>query len=185
MLGNIVKCLCPEWLEKRYINAFQLQFTRRPVRALLRWLLWVASSNLAFCSPVLQGIEDASCAGLKHLLLGAIHRTLHNTKDAIQVPPPYTHTLGEIHKQHDPGPRATHDRSSQFMTQLFLSGSLQHFQLAERDEVGCLSNSYVQPYSCYEVACVLLDSPEVGSRARGMGAGGGLVLLSGLEVNLN
>uniref|UniRef100_A0A8C5ASQ9 Tetratricopeptide repeat domain 39C n=1 Tax=Gadus morhua TaxID=8049 RepID=A0A8C5ASQ9_GADMO len=90
--------------------------------------LWKALANcsvpkLQTMIQILQGIEDASCAGLKHLLLGAIHRTLHNTKDAIQ-----------------------------------------HFQLAERDEVGCLSNSYVQPYSCYEVACVLLDSPEVGSR---------------------
>lgn len=34
---------------------------------------------------VLQGIDDASCAGLKNLLLGAISKCLHNTKDAIQV----------------------------------------------------------------------------------------------------
>ncbi|XP_059914376.1 tetratricopeptide repeat protein 39C-like isoform X1 [Gadus macrocephalus] len=94
--------------------------------------LWKALANcsvpkLQTMIQILQGIEDASCAGLKHLLLGAIHRTLHNTKDAIQ-----------------------------------------HFQLAERDEVGCLSNSYVQPYSCYEVACVLLDSPEAAERGRAL-----------------
>ncbi|CAL8279917.1 unnamed protein product [Lota lota] len=94
--------------------------------------LWKALANcsipkLQTMIQILQGIDDASCAGLKHLLLGAIHKTLHNTKDAIQ-----------------------------------------HFQLAERDEVGCLSNSYVQPYSCYEVACVLLDSPEAAERGRAL-----------------
>lgn len=36
----------------------------------------------------------------------------------------------------------------------------QYFHLAARDEVGRLSNSYVQPYSCYELGCVLLNSPE-------------------------
>ncbi|KAK0132125.1 Tetratricopeptide repeat protein 39C [Merluccius polli] len=94
--------------------------------------LWKALPNCAVPKlqamiQILQGIDDASCAGLKNLLLGAIHKTLHNTKDAIQ-----------------------------------------HFQLAERDEVGCLSNSYVQPYSCYEVACVLLDSPEAAERGRAL-----------------
>ncbi|KAG7258726.1 hypothetical protein CRUP_029787 [Coryphaenoides rupestris] len=34
--------------------------------------------------------------------------------------------------------------------------------------VGCLSNSYVQPYACYEVACVLLDSPEAAERGRAL-----------------
>lgn len=28
--------------------------------------------------------------------------------------------------------------------------------------MGRLSNSYVQPYSCYELGCVLVSSPEVG-----------------------
>lgn len=37
---------------------------------------------------------------------------------------------------------------------------LQYFQLAASDEVGRLSNSYVQPYSCYELGCVLLSNPE-------------------------
>lgn len=36
---------------------------------------------------VLQGIEDASCAGLKYLLLGAINKCLHHAKEAIQVLP--------------------------------------------------------------------------------------------------
>lgn len=30
-------------------------------------------------------VEDASCAGLKYLLLGAINKYLHNAKDAIKV----------------------------------------------------------------------------------------------------
>uniref|UniRef100_A0A3P8QUN8 Tetratricopeptide repeat domain 39C n=1 Tax=Astatotilapia calliptera TaxID=8154 RepID=A0A3P8QUN8_ASTCA len=86
--------------------------------------LWKALPNcsnakLQTMAQVLQGIDDASCAGLKNLLLGAISKCLHNTKDAIQ-----------------------------------------YFQLAARDEGGRLSNSYVQPYSCYELACVLLNSPE-------------------------
>lgn len=33
----------------------------------------------------LQGVEDASCAGLKYLLLGAINKCLHNAKEAVQV----------------------------------------------------------------------------------------------------
>lgn len=42
--------------------------------------------SFCFClCAALQGVEDASCAGLKHLLLGAINKCLHNAKDAIQV----------------------------------------------------------------------------------------------------
>lgn len=92
--------------------------------------LWKALSNcctskLQTMAQVLQGIEDASSTGLKNLLLGAINRCLHNTKDAIQ-----------------------------------------YFQLAARDEVGRLSNSYVQPYSCYELGCVLLNNQESAGRGR-------------------
>ncbi|XP_014267739.2 tetratricopeptide repeat protein 39C isoform X1 [Maylandia zebra] len=92
--------------------------------------LWKALPNcsnakLQTMAQVLQGIDDASCAGLKNLLLGAISKCLHNTKDAIQ-----------------------------------------YFQLAARDEGGRLSNSYVQPYSCYELACVLLNSPESAGKGR-------------------
>ncbi|XP_005912784.1 tetratricopeptide repeat protein 39C isoform X1 [Haplochromis burtoni] len=92
--------------------------------------LWKALPNcsnakLQMMAQVLQGIDDASCAGLKNLLLGAISKCLHNTKDAIQ-----------------------------------------YFQLAARDEGGRLSNSYVQPYSCYELACVLLNSPESAGKGR-------------------
>ncbi|CAG07615.1 unnamed protein product, partial [Tetraodon nigroviridis] len=71
-------------------------------------------------------IRDASCAGLKFLLLGAFNKCLHNAKDAIQ-----------------------------------------YFQLAASDEVGRLSNSYVQPYSCYELGCVLVGSPEAKSVGKG------------------
>lgn len=44
-----------------------------------------SSLNYNFVFSVLQGIDDASCTGLKNLLLGAISKCLHNTKDAIQV----------------------------------------------------------------------------------------------------
>ena len=39
--------------------------------------------------------------------------------------------------------------------------SSQCFQVAAGDEVGRQNNSYVQPYSCYELGCLLLDNPEV------------------------
>ncbi|XP_019959435.1 tetratricopeptide repeat protein 39C-like isoform X2 [Paralichthys olivaceus] len=92
--------------------------------------LWKALPNcstakLQTMSQVLQGIDEASCTGLKNLLLGAINKCLQNTKDAIQ-----------------------------------------YFHLAVRDEVGRLTNSYVQPYSCYELGCVLLNSPESAGRGR-------------------
>uniref|UniRef100_A0A1A8EHB4 Tetratricopeptide repeat domain 39C n=1 Tax=Nothobranchius kadleci TaxID=1051664 RepID=A0A1A8EHB4_NOTKA len=44
--------------------------------------------------------------------------------------------------------------------------AMQYFHLAARDEVGRLSNSYVQPYSCYELGCVLLNSPETAAKGR-------------------
>ncbi|XP_033838151.1 tetratricopeptide repeat protein 39C-like [Periophthalmus magnuspinnatus] len=92
--------------------------------------LWKALANcsepkLQTMTQVLQGIDDASSTGLKYLLLGAINKSLHKTKEAIQ-----------------------------------------YFHLAARDEVGCLTNSYVQPYSCYELACVLLSNPETAARGR-------------------
>ncbi|KAM3866290.1 tetratricopeptide repeat protein 39C-like [Diretmus argenteus] len=94
--------------------------------------LWKAlpncsTSKLQTMTQVLQGIGDASCFGLKNLLLGAISKCLHNTRDAIQ-----------------------------------------HFHLAVRDEVGSLSNSYVQPYACYELGCVLLDIPESAGKGRAL-----------------
>uniref|UniRef100_A0A3P8WPN4 Tetratricopeptide repeat domain 39C n=1 Tax=Cynoglossus semilaevis TaxID=244447 RepID=A0A3P8WPN4_CYNSE len=87
--------------------------------------LWKAlpncsTPNLQTMTQVLQGINDASCTGLKNLLLGAINKYLLNIKDAVQ-----------------------------------------YFQLALGDEVGRLTNSYVQPYSCYELGCVLINTPEV------------------------
>uniref|UniRef100_A0A8C7PSZ6 Tetratricopeptide repeat domain 39C n=1 Tax=Oncorhynchus mykiss TaxID=8022 RepID=A0A8C7PSZ6_ONCMY len=87
--------------------------------------LWKAlpncsSSKLQLMNQVLQSVDDASCRGLKNLLLGSIHKCHGNNKDAIQS-----------------------------------------FQLAARDEFGRQTNSYVQPYSCYELGCVLLAKPEV------------------------
>ncbi|XP_068196855.1 tetratricopeptide repeat protein 39C-like isoform X2 [Antennarius striatus] len=97
------------------------------IEILYLWKALVNSSNttLQIMIHVLQGINDASCVGLKNLLLGAINRCLKNTKDAIQ-----------------------------------------YFQLAVRDEVGRLSNSYVQPYACYELGCVLLNNPESVGKGR-------------------
>uniref|UniRef100_A0A8C7MWX7 Tetratricopeptide repeat domain 39C n=1 Tax=Oncorhynchus kisutch TaxID=8019 RepID=A0A8C7MWX7_ONCKI len=87
--------------------------------------LWKAlpncsSSKLQLMNQVLQSVDDASCRGLKNLLLGSIHKCHGNNKDAIQS-----------------------------------------FQLAARDEFGRQTNSYVQPYSCYELGCVLLAKPEL------------------------
>uniref|UniRef100_A0A671SVL5 Tetratricopeptide repeat protein 39C n=1 Tax=Sinocyclocheilus anshuiensis TaxID=1608454 RepID=A0A671SVL5_9TELE len=76
---------------------------------------------------VLQGLDEQSSLGLKHLLLGAIQKCLGNIKDAVQS-----------------------------------------FQLAAQDEYGRLNNSYVQPYSCYELGCVLLAKPETLSKGRSL-----------------
>ncbi|KAM9427734.1 tetratricopeptide repeat protein 39C-like isoform 1-T1 [Salvelinus alpinus] len=94
--------------------------------------LWKAlpncsTSKLQTMSQVLQELDDISCAGLKNLLLGDIHRCLGNMNDSIQC-----------------------------------------FHLAARDEMGCQNNSYVQPYSLYELGCVLLDSPESEAKGRAL-----------------
>ncbi|KAL0966152.1 hypothetical protein UPYG_G00291570 [Umbra pygmaea] len=47
-----------------------------------------------------------------------------------------------------------------------INNSIQCFHLAARDEVGRQNNSYVQPYSCYELGCILLDSSESAARGR-------------------
>uniref|UniRef100_A0A6Q2XXU6 Tetratricopeptide repeat domain 39C n=1 Tax=Esox lucius TaxID=8010 RepID=A0A6Q2XXU6_ESOLU len=49
-----------------------------------------------------------------------------------------------------------------------MKDSVRCFDLASRDEVGHQSNSYVQPYSCYELGCVLLDSPESADKGRAL-----------------
>ncbi|XP_077413208.1 tetratricopeptide repeat protein 39C-like [Vanacampus margaritifer] len=90
--------------------------------------LWKALCNcstgkLHAMMRVLQGVDDASCAGLTNLLLGTVSKCLHNTEDAIQ-----------------------------------------YFNVALRDEMGLLSNSYVQPYACYELACMLLRDSESASK---------------------
>uniref|UniRef100_A0AAQ4QR23 Tetratricopeptide repeat domain 39C n=1 Tax=Gasterosteus aculeatus aculeatus TaxID=481459 RepID=A0AAQ4QR23_GASAC len=51
--------------------------------------LWKAlqncsSSKLQIMNQVLQSLDEASCRGLKHLLLGAIHKCHGNMRDAIQ-----------------------------------------------------------------------------------------------------
>ncbi|KAL2090258.1 hypothetical protein ACEWY4_014946 [Coilia grayii] len=94
--------------------------------------LWKALPNcsptkLQVMSQVLQGLEDPSSQGLKHLLLGAIQKCLGNIKDAVQS-----------------------------------------FQLAARDELGRQANSYVQPYSVYELGCMLLTKPETVGKGRSL-----------------
>lgn len=94
--------------------------------------LWKAlqncsSSKLQVMNQVLQGLDDVQCRGLKHLLLGSIHKCLGNTKDAVQ-----------------------------------------EFQLSARDEYGHRINSYVQPYSVYELGCMLLTKPETLGKGRSL-----------------
>nr|XP_046215771.1 tetratricopeptide repeat protein 39C-like isoform X2 [Oncorhynchus gorbuscha] len=49
-----------------------------------------------------------------------------------------------------------------------MNDSIQCFHLAARDEMGHQNNSYVQPYSIYELGCVLLDSPESEAKGRAL-----------------
>lgn len=92
--------------------------------------LWKALQN---CSPsklqimnqVLQRVDETSCRGLKHLLLGSIHKCHGNIRDAVQS-----------------------------------------FHLAVRDDYGRQINSYVQPYSVYELGCILLGKPETVGKGR-------------------
>ncbi|XP_078254110.1 tetratricopeptide repeat protein 39C isoform X2 [Rhinoraja longicauda] len=87
--------------------------------------LWKALAN---CSPsnlqrmnqACQEMYEPSTIGLKHLLLGAIHKCLGNT-----------------------------------------DGAVEFFQLAVKDELSRHANSYIQPYACYELGCLLLENPEM------------------------
>ncbi|KAL7875636.1 hypothetical protein AOLI_G00105990 [Acnodon oligacanthus] len=94
--------------------------------------LWKAlpnssTSKLQIMIQVLQQMEDSSCSGLNYLLLGAVHKCLGNSTNAVQC-----------------------------------------FQVALRDEQGRLSNSYVQPYSLYELGCIFLESPESTAKGRAL-----------------
>lgn len=113
----------------RKISATQELCILGVVEVLYLWkaLQNCSSSKLQLMSQVLQGLDDPSCQGLKHLLLGAIQKCLGNIKDAVQS-----------------------------------------YQVAARDELGRQTNSYVQPYSCYELGCVLLAKPETVSKGRSL-----------------
>ncbi|KAL7880665.1 hypothetical protein SRHO_G00029190 [Serrasalmus rhombeus] len=94
--------------------------------------LWKAlpnssTSKLELMIEVLQQMEDSSCSGLNYLLLGAVHKCLGNSTNAVQC-----------------------------------------FQVALRDEQGRLNNSYVQPYSLYELGCIFLESPESTAKGRAL-----------------
>uniref|UniRef100_UPI00398F66A2 tetratricopeptide repeat protein 39C n=1 Tax=Pristiophorus japonicus TaxID=55135 RepID=UPI00398F66A2 len=86
--------------------------------------LWKALAN---CSPsnlqrmnqACQEMHEPLTIGLKHLLLGAIHKCLGNS-----------------------------------------DGAIQFFQLAIKDELSRQNNAYIQPYACYELGCLLLETPE-------------------------
>ncbi|XP_026884550.2 tetratricopeptide repeat protein 39C-like isoform X1 [Electrophorus electricus] len=91
--------------------------------------LWKAlpncsDSRLQLMVEVLQHVDDPSSSGLKHLLLGAVHKCLGNGAGAVQC-----------------------------------------FNVALRDEENQVTDFYVQPYSLYELGCVLLESAE--SQAKG------------------
>uniref|UniRef100_A0AAY5EJV2 Tetratricopeptide repeat domain 39C n=1 Tax=Electrophorus electricus TaxID=8005 RepID=A0AAY5EJV2_ELEEL len=86
--------------------------------------LWKAlpncsDSRLQLMVEVLQHVDDPSSSGLKHLLLGAVHKCLGNGAGAVQC-----------------------------------------FNVALRDEENQVTDFYVQPYSLYELGCVLLESAE-------------------------
>uniref|UniRef100_H3B7F6 Tetratricopeptide repeat domain 39C n=1 Tax=Latimeria chalumnae TaxID=7897 RepID=H3B7F6_LATCH len=84
-------------------------------------------TNLQHMNQACQEVTEASSAGLKNLLLGAIHKCLGNSEDAIQF-----------------------------------------FRLAVKDELGRQNNSYIQPYACYELGCLLLDNPETTRRGKAL-----------------
>lgn len=94
--------------------------------------LWKALSNcsnakLQLMIGVLEQMDDLSYCGLKHLLLGAVHKSLGDNANATQC-----------------------------------------FQMAFNNEEGRVSNSYVQPYSLYELACVLVEKPESTAKGRAL-----------------
>lgn len=103
---------------------------------------------------VLQSLDDASCRGLKHLLLGAVHKCHGNIRDAVQVSVCIQH-IQSSHCEHFMQNGNVHCAASVF------TSVIQAFQLAARDEYGRQINSYVQPYAVYELGCVLLAKPEV------------------------
>lgn len=49
-----------------------------------------------------------------------------------------------------------------------IKDAVQSFQLAARDDLGRQTNSYVQPYSVYELGCMLLTKPETVGRGRSL-----------------
>lgn len=100
---------------------------------------------------MLQSLDEASCRGLKHLLLGAVHKCHGNMRDAIQVSSLHLHMYLQLIYTLN---------VTQLLSCPFLS-VIQSFQLAARDEYGRQINSYVQPYAVYELGCILLAKQEV------------------------
>lgn len=101
---------------------------------------------------VLQSLDEASCRGLKHLLLGAVHKCHGNMRDAIQVP---------VYSERWLTFQLIYTFSATQLAFLSTLSVIQAFQLAARDEYGRQINSYVQPYAVYELGCILLAKPEV------------------------
>ncbi|KAI5627199.1 tetratricopeptide repeat protein 39C, partial [Silurus asotus] len=95
--------------------------TMAAIEVLYLWkaLTNCSTANLQLMIEVLQQMGSSSYCGLKHLLLGAVHKSLGDNANAVQF-----------------------------------------FQAAFGDEEGRECNSYVQPYSLYELGCVLLENPE-------------------------
>ncbi|XP_017326821.1 tetratricopeptide repeat protein 39C isoform X2 [Ictalurus punctatus] len=105
------------------------QCTMAAIEILYLWKALPNCSNtkLQLMIEVLQQMDGSSYCGLKHLLLGAVHKSLGDNANAVQC-----------------------------------------FQVALRDEEGRVSNSYVQPYSLYELGCVLLENPESTAKGRAL-----------------
>ncbi|XP_043921288.1 tetratricopeptide repeat protein 39C [Protopterus annectens] len=82
-------------------------------------------SDLQHMSQACQEVSDPSAAGLKNLLLGAIHKCLGNSEDAVQF-----------------------------------------FRSAIKDNHEHQINSYVQPYACYELGCLMLDNPQTAGKGK-------------------
>ncbi|XP_058251012.1 tetratricopeptide repeat protein 39C-like isoform X2 [Hemibagrus wyckioides] len=93
--------------------------------------LWKALPNCsrANLQLMIEGLQQmaSSYCGLKHLLLGAVHKSLGDNANAVQC-----------------------------------------FQMAFNDEEGRVSNSYIQPYSLYELGCVLVENPETKAKGRAL-----------------
>lgn len=139
-------CTTLSWLIGWNPNKFVVSKCKRVVTFLFDCA--IISSGL---NAVLQSVDEPSCRGLKHLLLGSILKCQGNIRDAVQV--------GLQSEQWIHSVNLTGNCTQTFII-IFLP-MIQSFQLAIRDEYGRQINSYIQPYAVYELGCILLAKQEV------------------------